>query len=267
MAGAVGGLAVADPIFVRPRHDYHPYSDLYRLVELSGYDLIFFDEMDISDPTKCYLFSPANGEIGQGWPNAKARLIHLQLEWETEQPLPIPGVSEKWTCDLWHAKYIGAKFIPLGSHPDLNLHPADNLAKEYDVTFLAAPVNRRYQIWGEIESRGLSVSPIGWGEDRHAILSKSRSMVIVHQWEQFKCIAPLRWALAAAYRLPLISESVYCRDPFGHGHFMTCDFDRLGKFTELHVRDPYNRLSDYGLALHNFLCHEMTFRKSIERAL
>jgi hypothetical protein len=258
---------VADPIFVRPRHQYDPYNDLYKLVELSGYDLIFFDEMDVTDSTKCYIFSPANGEIGEGWKGARARIIHLQLEWEHELTAPIAGVSEKWTADAWHAQHIGGRFVPLGSHPDLNMYPGDEPAKEYDVTFLAAPCNRRYQVWGDVEERGLSVAPNGWADTRHSTLSKSRCMVIVHQWEQFKCIAPLRWALAAAYKLPIISETLFCREPFTNTHFMSCDLDRLGKFTELHLRDPYNDLSDHGLALHGFLCHEMTFRKSIERAL
>jgi hypothetical protein len=260
-------LAVGDPIFVRPRHEYEPYTDFYKLVELSGYELTFFDKMEVSDPTKTYVYSPSNGEIGQGWQGAKARLIWWQLEWEHEiAPCP-PGVSEKWTSDKYHADYMGARFVPMGSHPDLNLRPSDSPTKEYDVTFLAAPNGRRYSVWGDIADRGLSVAPNGWNEQRHSALSKSRAMVIVHQWEQFKCIAPLRWALAAAYKLPVISESVYCRDPFTHSHFMTCDIDRLGKFTELHIRDPFNNLSDYGLALHNYLCNEMTFRKSIEAAL
>jgi hypothetical protein len=258
---------MSDPIFVRPRHQYDPYTDLYTLIQLSGYELTFFDKMDISDPTKTYIFAPANGEIGQGWNGAKARIIHLQIEWEHDIAAPIPGVSEKWTCDFWHAQRIGARFVPMGSHPDLNLHPADSPAKEYDVAFLASPNGRRYSVWGDIADRGLSYAPNGWGEQRHAALSKSRCMVIVHQWDLFKCIAPLRWALAAAYKLPIISEEVYCRDPFTHTHFMTCDFDRMGKFTELHIRDPYNNLSDYGLALHEKLCHQMTFRKSIEAAL
>lgn len=258
---------MGDPIFVRPRHDYEPYTDLYKLVELSGYELTFFDRMDTSDPSKCYIFSPANGEIGQGWHGAKARIIQLQLEWELEPSQPIAGVSEKWTADAWHSQRIGARFVPLGSHPELNLRPSDSPTKEHDVSFLAAPNGRRYSVWGDITDRGLSIAPNGWGEARHSALSKSRCMVIVHQWEAFKCIAPLRWALAAAYKLPIISESVWCRDPFGHGHFMTCDFDRLGKFTELHIRDRYNNLEDYGLSLYEKLCHQMTFRKSIEAAL
>lgn len=258
---------MADVIFIRPRHEYDPYADLYRLIELSGYPLTFIDCIDANDPTKTYIFSPANGEIGQGWPNAKARIIHLQLEWEHEPSQPIAGVSEKWTADKWHADYIGARFVPLGSHPDLNLAPQDSPTKEYDVAFLAAPNGRRYSVWGDIVDRGLSIAPNGWGEARHRALTRSRSMVVVHQWDEFKCIAPLRWAIAAAYKLPLISETLYCRDPFGHGHFMTCDHDRLGKFTELHIRDRFNNLEDYGLALHEKLCHQMTFRKSIEAAL
>ncbi len=195
------------------------------------------------------------------------RIIHLQLEWEHEPAAPIAGVAEKWTCDAWHAQHIDARFVPLGSHPDLNLHPSDSPTKEYDVSFLAAPNGRRYHVWGDIADRGLSIAPNGWGEQRHSALSKSRCMVIVHQWDQFKCIAPLRWALAAAYKLPIISETVYCRDPFGYGDFMTCDIDRLAHFTQLHITDKFNNLDDYGLALHEKLCHRMTFRRSIEASL
>lgn len=258
---------MSDVLFVRPRHDYDPYIDMYRLVELSGYPLTFIDKIDASDPTKTYIISPVNGEVGQGWPDAKARIIHWQLEWEHDPPNPIPGVSEKWTSDHWHAEKIGARFVPMGSHPELNMYPGDEPAKEYDVAFLAAPTNRRYRIWGEITERGHSIAPNGWGDARHSSLSKSRCMPIVHQWDNFKCIAPLRWALAAAYKLPIISESVNCREPFGHEHFMTCDFDRLARFTSLHLNDPYSNLADYGLALYEKLCVQMTFRKSVEAAL
>lgn len=260
---------VDDVTFVKTRTYYQPYDDYYRLAELSGYPICYLDEIDAYDPSKVYIISPLNGEWQHGWPGARARIVLSQLEWHTDRSrieLP-PGVSEAWTSDRWHADLIGARFVPIGSHPELNMYPGDEPAKEYDVAFLAAPCYRRYQIWGDIAERGLSVAPNGWADSRHSALSKSRCMVIAHQWEEFKCIAPLRWALCAAYKLPIISETVWCRDPFGHGHFMTCDLDRLGEFTEMHVRDPYNQLSDYGLALHGFLCHEMTFRKSIERAL
>lgn len=258
---------MSDVIFVRPRYNYEPYSDLHKLVQLSGYPLIFIDEMDAYDPTKCYLISPTNGEVGEGWPGARARLIHLQLEWEFEPPKSIPGVNEKWTSDAYHAQRIGARFVPMGSHRDLNLQPDANPDKVYDVAFLNAPAHRRYTIWGEVKDRGFSITPNGWGDERHAALLRSRCMVVVHQWEEFKCIAPLRWALAAAYKLPIISETVFNRAPFGHTHFMMSDFEHLARFVEMHLNDPHNWLGDYGLALYQKLCVEMTFRRSVESAL
>lgn len=262
---------MTDIIFVRPRYDYPPYSDLYKLITLSGFPLIHFDQMDVTDASKVYIFSPANGELGDGWPDARARIIHLQLEYEHEdgkvQAAPLhPGVAEKWVCDAWYAEQIGARFVPLGSHPALNLQPDDCPDKVYDVALLQAQAFRRYQIWGELEGYGLSAAPNGWGYARHMALLKSKCMVIVHQHDNFACIAPLRWCLAAAYRLPLISEAVHERAPFGYTHFVMSDFAHLSEFVNLQLKDMRN-LDNYGYALHSFLCREFTFRKSVEAAV
>lgn len=48
-------------IFARPRWDYNSYTDFYRLIELSGYPLIFFDEID-PDSSNCYVMTILNGE-------------------------------------------------------------------------------------------------------------------------------------------------------------------------------------------------------------
>src|SRR5690606_2822228 len=108
-------------IFARTCTPYDSYQDFWRLVELSGFPTCFVDEIDV-DSNNVYIFSPNNGETTNGWPEGRARIIHYQLEWETHTndsgPLP-PGVSEKWTMDKWHAERIGARYVPIGSHPDL----------------------------------------------------------------------------------------------------------------------------------------------------
>jgi hypothetical protein len=259
---------VSDVIFVRTRYDYPPYRDFYRLVTLSGYPLIYVDEMDVTDPAKTYIITPKNGEWGEGWPNAQARLVWWQLEWEQEpDPCP-PGVAEKWTSDRWHADRIGARFVPLGSHPGFNLNPDETRPKRYDVAFMAyTDVWRRGQIKGALEEKGLSIAPNAWGYQRHENLLQSRCMVHVHQFDGTPTIAPLRWCIAAAYSLPIISESVNNREPFGLGHFMACDYEHLGAFIAMQLKAEWSNLEDYGRALHRFLCVEHPFRKNVEAAL
>jgi hypothetical protein len=78
----------------------------------------------------------------------------------------------------------------------------------------------------------------------------------------------LRWCIAAAYGLPIISESVNDRRPFAAGDFMTADYDGLADFvTEQLQRENDGRLESYGYNLRNMLCRVLTFRESVERAL
>jgi hypothetical protein len=93
-------------------------------------------------------------------------------------------------------------------------------------------------------------------------------MVHVHQWDSIPTIAPLRWCLAAAYGLPIISETVNDRRPFAAGDFMTCAYDQLADFvTEQVIERDNGRLDSYGFNLRNYLCRVLTFRESVERAL
>jgi len=270
---------MADVTFVRTRTYYQPYDDLFKLSELAGYDTCYIDEIDPSDANKVYIYSPDNGETINGWPHARARIIHLQMEWVLDlKPYDLlPGVSERWTGDAFHARQINARHVPIGSHPCLNpdakfdpLHVFDgDIQKTYDVAFMAyTDVYRRKRIKDELEARGLRIAPNGWGNERHSSLLQSRCIVHVHQWEQIPTIAPLRWCIAAAYGLPIISESVNDRRPFAAGDFMTCDYDALADTVARELADRENgRLESYGYNLRNYLCRVLTFRESVERAL
>lgn len=262
---------MTDVTFVRTRTYYQPYDDLFRLAELSGYDVCYIDEMDAADSSKVYIYSPNNGETANGWPHARARIIFNQLEWHTDHSrVELPsGVSECWNGDAWHSRLIDARHVPLGSHPGLNVNANDCPAKEYDVAFMAyTDIHRRRLIRDEMESRGLRVAPNGWGQERHDALVRSRVIVHVHQHENIPTIAPLRWCIAAAYGLPIISESVNDRRPFAAGDFMTVDYAALVDTVTNVLQDQQNgHLETYGYNLHNYLCRVLTFRESVERAL
>jgi hypothetical protein len=159
--------------------------------------------------------------------------------------------------------------VPIGSHIGLNLDVNDCPAKEYDVAFMAyTDIHRRKRVMDALIERGLRVAGNGWGRERHDILARSRCIVHVHQFENIPTIAPLRWCIAAAYGLPIISESVNDRRPFAAGDFMTADYDGLADFvTEQLQRENDGRLESYGYNLRNMLCRVLTFRESVERAL
>ena len=70
-------------IFARPRHHYDSYTDLYRLIELSGYPLIYFDEIDpVSD--NLYVMTIVNGENMHGWHQPRAKIVLWDLEWRLD---------------------------------------------------------------------------------------------------------------------------------------------------------------------------------------
>lgn len=257
---------MSDVIFARPRYEYQSYSDWHRLIVLSGYPLVYIDQIDPgSDNT--YIYSPDNGETEAGWPRAVARIIHWQMEWSLDAPLR-PGVRERWASDNWYAGKIGARFVPPGSHPGLNLRPDERQAREWDVAWMAYTPPRRGQIYTDLTERGLKIAPNAWGDERHRILASAACMVHVHQLPEFPCLPPLRLALCAAYRLPFICEAVYDDAPFAPWHLLKYRYDDLADYAALMTRQqPPEILAEYGAALYQFLCVENTFRKRVEAVL
>lgn len=257
---------MGDVIFARPRWEYGSYTDLYALIKLSGYPLIYCDELDpTSDHT--YILTVRNGENEHGWSgDVLSRIILWDLEWRLEgDPPPIPGVAETWASDKWYAEQIGARYVPLGSHPGLNLAPDDETDALFDAILLSYMTNRRLQMAVWLRERGLRLAPNGWSLERHQNLLASASMLHVHQHDHVPTVAPLRFALAAAYHLPLISEAV--RDPglFGTQTVLWSEYAALPDTVARRVQD--NGLAAFGEALYQLLCCDYPFKKCVEEAL
>lgn len=262
---------MADVTFVRTRTYYQPYDDLFRLAELSGFPVCYVDEIDANDARKTYIFTPNNGETLAGWPHARARIIFMQMEWHTDHaPLELPpGVSEAWNGDKWHSQLINARHVPMGSHECLNLYPERRTEKLYDIALMGYyDVWRRARVRDQLKERGFSIAPNAWDEDRDTYLRQSRCMVHVHQWDDMATIAPLRWCLAAAYGLPIISETVNDRRPFADTDFITADYDQLVDTVTMCLHPDFaNVLEQHGRNLRETLCKRLTFRESVMRAL
>lgn len=258
-----------DVIFVKTRYQdigYGSYVDLWRLVELSGYPICYVDEIDVTDKNKTWIISPLNGEWLTGWSNARSRIIHLELEWRSERVI-IPGVSETWAGDLWYADKIGARYVPLGSHIDLN---EDRLATHdfaFDVALMAyREPFRRAHIINEMIDLGLSIAPNAWGMERSIALKQSKCMVHIHQLDAYPCVAPLRMCIAAAHQLPVVTEQVNDRGIF-QDIMPQVVYNDLAEMVAYTIRNPNNKLTEFGQALYDRLCVDYTFRRSIEAAL
>lgn len=277
----LGGDIMSDIIFCKTRYQdtvvhvdpdgkehkgYGSYLDLWHMVEWNKYPLIYVDQIE-PESDNTYIFSPANGETTNGWPNAKAEIILWQLEWQltTEHNTP-SGVRRVWASDAWFAKEHGYEYVPMGSDERLNelgnQYPAQ---KRYDVAILSYQTHRRQAITAQLEQSGLRLAPISgvWGRLRSDVLLSSYAMVHTHQNDNMPTIAPLRWAIAAAHSLPMISETVNDRGIFGYSTMVQADYKFLSAFTVNMLKDK-RLLVDYGAALHELLCKEYTFRKVIE---
>lgn len=267
---------MADVIFVATQFyldgGYRSYVDFFRLVELAGYPIIPLSQMDVSDASKTYIVTPLNDEWLKGWPGAKARIIHWELEWRWDWRADVnepPGVAEVWASDKLFAIQIGAKYVPMGSHEGLNMNVRYDIDKEFDVAQVSYQVPRRQIITQQLQAQGLTVAQNEnlWGTHRSVVLIQSKVMVHVHQHENAPGVAPLRWCLAAAHKLPLITETIPDRGVFGYTYMMMSRYDFLPQFTAMVIRDRNSRLNDFGMALHDLLCRDLTFRKCVEAAL
>jgi len=270
-------------IFLRPRHDYGSYRDLYSLIKLSGYPLQYVDEADY-DSDNLYIFSSPQADWWTNFPlSHKARIVYYDFEFYDDfDPRKVPSGIELWSADPAYAKHHAIKYVMLGSHPLLagyadgdlwvTQYTGDiHLGKIYDTILLAHMTWRRQQIQGQMIDLGLTVAPNEGlsGSYRHEILSNTRAMVHVHQRDNWKRQAPQRFALAAAYHMPLFSEAVIDMGLLNLSHVFYSDHDNLAQHVSIWIGRPndVNILNTYTQALHQLLCHQYTFKKVIEAAV
>lgn len=270
---------MTDVIFARSEHFYGSYVDFWRLVEVSGYQTCWIKDIDPqSDNT--YLVTPLNGEWNSGFKNPKARIIHIDLEWRDVENYPvIPGVSETWVSDAYYSQMTGARYVPLGSDARLPVSPPSDDEPIYDVALMMyRDPYRRAHLISRLQELHISIAPnhpagLHYGDThnfakRDALLRQSRCMLHIHQHEGIRTVAPLRFAVAAAYGLPLVSETVEDQGIFSPGYVKGFpvsfhEYDQLPSMVG--ITGLFKNTA--GKELHHLLCQELTFRKSVEAAL
>lgn len=259
-------IGVDSPIFVKPSREYPSYSDFWKLVELAGFKTMAYDNVDFYQGGAVYIFTGPEGIPDCS--NARARIIFWQLEYvgDYTQQANINTVNEVWSSDPENARRTGAKYVLLGSDRRLNKHWNKVKPKpQYDIVTLAYLTDRRRAIYSQLRDT-YTFAPDYPGHDgdaRHDILRRSRLMLHVHQHDT-PAHTPLRYALAAAYRLPLISENTLLKGPMEDSVFWA-DYSNLVGWTSTYLQSQQVML-DADL-LYNGLCIDNPFEQCVREAL
>lgn len=259
-------------VFAKTRHHYDSYTDFWRLVELSGFPSCYVDEIDRSQPN-CYIFTPWNGEVAPHLENERAKggpgtVIWWCLERFDAMPRPLadivaeadPLVDQIWVSDRWIATMSERlKYARFGSHPDLGSSPVH--PPEYHFTHQSYAWGRREAMYKRLRKLGLAEGPSSWGRHRDAVLRRSRLMLNLQQYPD-PVNAPIRFAVAAAYHLPIVSESINDLDLL-EGLVSCAPYEDIPDAVRGALASP----DASGEKIHDVLCREWTFRRCVEASV
>lgn len=262
-----------DIVFCKTRWHYGSYTDYWRLVELAGFEQVYLDELEPGRKA-VYIVSPRNGELPTVLPRLQGRHDCKFVWWCLERPdaqgsvtesQPVEqAIDELWLSDRWLAGmhedfgWAPVRYVTLGSHRDLG-QPGKQT--EFDWTHLSYAIPRRQAIYNFIGGKML---PNCWDVARHEGLQGTRIMLNVHQ-DEWPVVEPLRWALAAAYALHLISERVH--DPYPLRPGIDFVWSQHGKLVEVVQSFMANPKPGYGPKLRDRLTRQFEFGKCVKEAV
>lgn len=270
---------MSEIIFAKTRHKYDSYTDFWSLVELSGFPWVWVDEMELGNANHTYITAPFNGDWEahvKNHPGHKATLIHWNLERPGAGTVEQFAAANKRTLefgifdkvivsDRRMAIDAGLDYVPLGSHKGLG---EPGTQKRWDVVHLMCYSLRRAFMFEYLTPRkqynGITVAPNGWGDVRHKSLQESRFMLTIHQ-DEHKYIEPLRYALAAAYALPIVSEDSFDFYPYSSDDVLVVPGNiRVLYKVVIMARRMYQEHAAAGVALRKKMCGPLSFRKCLE---
>jgi len=275
-------------VFCRPRYDYPSYTYVYKLIELSGFPLIYVDEIDYS--MECiYIFTPTNGEIFTSAANVSL-VQHLReanitcpiherqfketkrckiVWWNLERPEK-NETSEKlnksisamidcgfldavWVSDPFLKEWYSHKdvdFVVFGSHPGLG----GNAEKIYDYAVCCdTSLHRRSRIINRLGA--YKMCPNEMTPERDAMLAQTKFMLNIHK-DKWPIQDMIRTAMAAANYMCLVTEAN--RDNYP----LTPDcFHSWESYTAIPYIFEGSEWLEKAIALNFLLCHEYRFDK------
>lgn len=273
-------------VFVRTRHHYDSYVDYWRLVDLAGFPICYVDEIDWDAPV-FYILSPMNGEYchddvvkGHHAQNRPSDRRCRVAWWNLERPDSGPGRADQllgsmvcndttrmfeivdhiWVSDRYTWKLDErTTFVIFGS--DHLLASGKRKLPLYDFCHLSYVNHRRSKIFSRLQQ--FRIGPNCWGPERSQVLNASRAILNVHQTDAL-IGEPLRFALAAAYGVPLFSEIL--EDPYpliADGHVLMADADDLPVAVDEWLQQDFQSLESLGAQLKARLCDEFPFSEQV----
>lgn len=271
-------MSARTPVFVTDIN-YDSYTDYWKLVQASGFETCRGDDVD-ANRNCTYIISPLNGNIEA---MLKARPTERNCTfalWFLERPGKMSNqefnndIASKFSShnlnEIWFsdrgmyglARDIGGtKFVPMGS--DEAIGTTESMLFQHDVVHMS-------YVWGRrslIHEFGCNLGPNCWGDERHRTLLSSRFMVNIHQDDGLYS-EPLRFALAAAYARPMISEM--CIDPYPYENgrdFVMVPYDKLKITTKNALASDYNHWKQIGLNMWETATKKFRFKTNVENAL
>ena len=242
-------------IFCKTRYDYQSYDDFWELVELSGFPIIYVDEIDWqSDNT--YIFTPLNGEMPRPLPDHKCKVIWLNIERPTgEHDHKLWKMfDEVWVCDKTWAKKTGAKFFFMASDKRLGYS-----GKHDQPPISLAYINpRREEKYNQL---GLNNTNC-FGQEKKKLLAEAKALVVLHQ--DVPVLSPQRFCVAAASHLPVFYEQVGDFYPLVEGKdFIPISYENCVDVFNAWIGS--DKLQQIGENLYKIMCEYTNFRKEVEK--
>lgn len=265
-------------VFARTRYTYDSYTDYWKLVELEGFDTCFVDEIRLDADDTIFIVSPINGEVRPHLQNERTRVgtpSAKTIWWNLERPMGNPDtigdltgyVNAAWVSDRAYADMDKRfTFVVLGGHA--GLCEASAVDAVYDYAHMSYIHGRRQGFFELLQSHRLQEAPNCWGDKRARVLACSKMMVNVHQTDEM-IGEPLRFVLAAAYKLPLVTETLHNCYPLaqnGVDHLQAPLGSQLLEAIVSLKTDP-ERGRQLGQELYDLYCVRKTFRACVEEGV
>lgn len=276
-------------VFAKTRYLYDSYRDLWKLVEVSNFNTCFIDEIDVSKPVT-YIVPTINGEFRPHLDNY--RHIDKQAKiiwWNLERPVEVnwPDLEDKnrpvfactknsfdslptyvdqvWISDKLFAESMQSdriRFVPMGS--DAGIGNQERREQVYDFAHMSYLNGRRQPVFDTVFD--MHIAPNAWSPEREDILSRSRCMVNIHQSDHL-IGEPLRFAVAAANNIPLISETITEAFPMEAGiHYISCGLSEMPQIIRSYCNDRSGELPRYAENLFELLCIKYRFKDNVTKA-
>lgn len=269
-------------VFAKTRYDYSSYQDFWKLVELSGLETCWVDHIDYAQEI-FYVTTPINGEtrpvIERERKSGKVKRCKVAW-WNLERPDSGPGGLDRllgtmvcndttgmlewmdyiWTSDRFqHSMDPRAVHVVMGSDARMAL-PGARQPGQYDFCHLSYLSDRRHRMILALGINNYKIGPNAWEPDRERVVNRSRFMLNLHQTEA-TIGEPLRFAVAAAYGIPLLTETL--GDPFPMEPGRHCLMARYNQIPSA-VQDALHAdLEPLGAALHALYCRQLPFRDCV----